>query len=424
MSIWISIYAFAGTIPQEKSVKIIITPNHSNWEYTLGEKVFFNLAVQKNGVLIPEIELSYQYGPEMQKPIFESMAFLQKGELTVDAGTLTEPGFLRIQASIKIHENEFIEGICTVAFQPEEIKPTVEVPSDFESFWNEAKMAKKKIPLNTYFELQQDQCTADVNVYHISFQTYNLNSRIYGWLAVPKKDGKYPAIIDFPGAGVWKKQADTYTASKGFITLNIFIHGIPLTMPDSIYDILKYSALNQYYLYGIDNANNYYYKRVIVGCNSAIDFIYQLPQFDGINLGVTGQSQGGALSIITASLDKRVKALVAFHPALCDITGYLYGRAGGWPGVFKNYHQMNPEEINLKRKVTAYYDVVNFAKNISQPIYLSGGYNDMVCSPTSYYSAFNSIKSPKSIHIYKETGHWLYPQQQSSAQEWLMKMLQ
>lgn len=420
----ITIYSIAGETSNSKTFKITITPDHSDWRYEPGEDVVFSIYVEKEGKPATDIEMSYQFGPEMQKPFVEKKVVLVNGKYNVQAGTLKIPGFLRLTVKLSANEKENVEEICTVAFQPEKIKPTVKKPTDFEKFWEDAIVANQLIPLTPYFKLQEDQCTDKVNVYQVSFQNYRLNSRMYGWLAVPKKEGKYPAIIQLPGAGVWKKKADTYTASRGFITLNMFIHGIPLDMPDSIYDILKASALSQYYLYGIDNVDRYYYKRVITGCVRAVDFIYKLPEFDGINLGVTGQSQGGALSIITASLDKRVKAVVAFHPALCDQTGYLNERAGGWPGIFKNYTGMSADEIEMKKKVTGYYDVVNFAGNITQTVYLSGGYNDLVCPPTSYYCAYNSIKSPKSIHIFKETGHWVYPQQQSQAQEWLIGMLQ
>ena len=85
-------------------------------------------------------------------------------------------------------------------------------------------------------------------------------------------------------------------------------------------------------------------KRIYTGCVRALDFLTSLPQYDGENLGVIGGSQGGALAMVTAALDKRVKALVAYYPALCDLTGYLYDRAGGWPHMFAG----NNAKLNLK----------------------------------------------------------------------------
>ena len=165
-----------------------------------------------------------------------------------------------------------------------------------------------------------------------------------------------------------------------------------------------------------------YYRRIYSGCVRAIDFIVSLPEYDGENLGVVGASQGGALSIVTAALDSRVKALVAFHPALCDVTGYLHGRAGGWPHMFapKNASLNNkPEKIETSR----YYDVVNFARLLKVPGYYSWGYNDPTCPPTSYYAAYNVITAPKQLYVAHITGHWRLPEQNEVTFGWLYDML-
>ena len=105
-------------------------------------------------------------------------------------------------------------------------------------------------------------------------------------------------------------------------------------MPDENYDILKNGALYNYQFVNLDNRDQYYYKRVFMGCIRAIDYLFTRPEFDGERLMVSGGSQGGGLSIVTTALDPRVKYFVCFYPALCDHMGYLYDRAGGWPHMF------------------------------------------------------------------------------------------
>jgi cephalosporin-C deacetylase-like acetyl esterase len=159
-----------------------------------------------------------------------------------------------------------------------------------------------------------------------------------------------------------------------------------------------------------------------MGCVRSIDFIFSLPEFDGKTLAVTGGSQGGALSIVTAGLDNRVKYLAAFYPALCDLTGYLNGRAGGWPHMFNDYNKA----FNVKKdkiETSKYYDVVNFARLVKVPGFYSWGYNDVTCPPTSMYSAYNVITAPKSLFLAQETGHWTYPEQDEKARQWLLKEL-
>lgn len=76
---------------------------------------------------------------------------------------------------------------------------------------------------------------------------------------------------------------------------------------------------------------------------------FSMDEFDGENLIVYGGSQGGALAIVTAALDPRIKGLVSFYPALCDLNGYVHGRAGGWPHLFRNSTE-SPEVLKQKPK--------------------------------------------------------------------------
>jgi hypothetical protein len=124
-------------------------------------------------------------------------------------------------------------------------------------------------------------------------------------------------------------------AEKGIITFQVGIHGIPVNMEPSVYDALRTAGLSGYPTFNLDERDRYYYRRVYLGCLRANDFLVSRPRFDGKSLAVTGGSQGGALSLITAGLDPRVRFLAAYYPALSDVTGYLNGRAGGWPHMFR-----------------------------------------------------------------------------------------
>ena len=168
----------------------------------------------------------------------------------------------------------------------------------------------------------------------------------------------------------------------------------------------------------MNDRNTYYYKRVYLGCVKAVDFIFSLPEFNGTDIAVTGGSQGGALAIVTACLDNRIKYLAALFPALCDHTGYLNKRAGGWPHYFRN-SPPKPGEI----ETLEYYDVVNFARRISIPGYYTWGFNDITCPPTSMYSAYNTITAQKELQLYLETGHWTFVEQTEAVNNWLIKQL-
>jgi cephalosporin-C deacetylase-like acetyl esterase len=256
-----------------------------------------------------------------------------------------------------------------------------------------------------------------VDVYHVSLQNTG-RARVFGMLAEPRAPGKYPAILGVPGAGVHKIGPLIELAEKGAITLAIGIHGIPLTLDPGVYAALASGALNGYMAYNLDSRDRYYYRRVYLGCVRANDYLTSLPNWNGRDLAVTGGSQGGALSIVTAGLDPRVKALAASYPALSDMAGYTEGRAGGWPHVFRA-QGADSHRTKEKLETAAYYDVVNFARRVKAPGIYTWGYNDQTCPPTSMYAAYNVLKAPKQLILALETGHGRVPEQTDAMNRWL-----
>ena len=177
-----------------------------------------------------------------------------------------------------------------------------------------------------------------------------------------------------------------------------------------------------YAAFNLDDRDRYYYRRVYLGCLRANDFLVSHPKWDGRNLIVTGGSQGGALTIVTAALDPRVRGLAAYYPALSDVTGYLEGRAGGWPHMFRAdgpQSHRTPEKIETSR----YYDVVNFARRVKVPGFYTWGFNDETCPPTSMYSAYNVIPGQKKLLLALETGHNNIPEQVARVEAWLVAFL-
>ena len=402
--------------PPTTIVKVIISPDHKDWTYTVNEVARFSVQVLKYGNLIENVTVDYESGPETLPDVKKEGVVLKNGK-TEFSGTMKIPGFYRVRVWAVVDGKRY-EGLATAGFEPDKIQPTVKDPADFENFWTTAIETARKVNLDPKLTLMPERCTSDANVFHISFQNEVQGSRIYGILAIPKKPGKYPAILRVPGAGIRPYGGDSRTAALGVITLEIGIHGIPVNLDPEVYNNLASGALSNYNNIRINNRDAFYYKRVYLGCVRALDLIFTLPEFDGTNVAVTGGSQGGALTIVTAGLDKRIKYMAAQYPALCDNTGYLNKRAGGWPHYFRNA-EPKPGEI----ETLGYYDVVNFARRVTVPGFYTWGYNDLTCPPTSMFSAYNVITAPKELQIYQETGHWNFPEQTESLNNWLLKKL-
>jgi cephalosporin-C deacetylase-like acetyl esterase len=418
--------AFAVAAAQERTgaVQVRVSTDRADWSYKPGEPVKFRLTAVQDGHPLANAKLTYRIGPEMMPPRIEQSVTLTGDSLTVEGGTMTEPGFLRCIATVELNGKTY-RGLATAAFTPDAIRPTAEDPADFEGFWQAGKAALAKIPLDARLTMLPEHSTAKVACYHVNLQNVGMGvapSRLYGVLCEPRAEGKYPALLHVPGAGVRPYRGALELAEKGIITFQIGIHGVPVTMDQSVYDNLGAGALAGYQLFGMDSRDRYYYKRVYLGCVRANDFLVSLPKWDGRNLAVTGGSQGGALSIVTAALDPRVTGLAAYYPALSDTTGYLKNRAGGWPHMFRQEGAGSHRTAD-KIETLKYYDVVNFARRVRQPGLYSWGFNDETCPPTSMYSAYNVIPGERKLLLALETGHFTVPEQTERVNRWLEEFL-
>ena len=192
-----------------------------------------------------------------------------------------------------------------------------------------------------------------------------------------------------------------------------------MIQPQEVYDSLASGGLSGYPTFGLDSRERYYYRRVYVGTLRANDFLTSLPQWDGRNLGVTGGSQGGALAIVTAALDRRVTRLAAYYPALSDLTGYLHGARRRLAAHVPRHRGTERASRRGEDRHEPYYDVVNFARRVTAPGFYSWGYNDETCPPTSMYAAYNVITAPKRLMLAYDTGHRTTQEQVDEVNDWL-----
>lgn len=398
-----------------KYIDIVLTPNHADWLYETGEQAGVEVRVLKSGVPV-EAEISYEIGPEMLSPEKTGTVKTKNGVAELKLGTSKNPGFRVAKVSVT-HEGKRYSDQVKAGYSPDKIKPTVSLPADFTAFWEQAKKEAGKIAMDPVATYLPEYSTKTVDVYLVDLQNYRKGQRLYGFLCKPKAAGKYPVLMSPPGAGVKRMVPSTAFADQGFISLSIEIHGINPLLDVSTYGEIS-RAVGSYWMTGMDHRDTYYYKKVYMGCVRAVDYLCSLPEWDGEHVVVSGGSQGGALAIVTAALDKRVNALAAFYPALSDMEGYLHGRAGGWPHLFneKNQPVTNTPE---KRKTMSYYDVVNFARQIAVPGFYSFGYNDNTCPPTSVYSVINSVSAPREVEITPISGHWRFGETNARSLKWL-----
>lgn len=393
-----------------------VAPAEGSWLAEVGEKVSFNILLTESNMGVNGT-VDYAIGPDLMEPTIIGTAKVVNGLATINGGTLNEAGFLRCKVSCTIDDKTY-SAMGTIAFTPEEIRPTVAYPADFMEYWNGVLEKSRATDLKPEMILLPEKCSETVVVYQVSFSAGGRNTRFYGMLAMPKGDGPFPAIVQYPGAGVYAIDAPVVFAEKGVIAMAVGIHSVPNNLDAKLYRDLEGGPLANYPQINMERRDDYYYNRVIRGAVRAIDFIETLPQFNGC-IATYGGSQGGYLSIAVAALHTSVKYVVANFPAMSDLTGYAYGRAGGWPHLFKEEKKRTP----LLLDNLSYYDTVNFARNISVPGFYAFGFNDLTCAPTTTYSVYNSIEAPKTLYIAPLAGHFLLTEQADAERNALLEFL-
>jgi cephalosporin-C deacetylase-like acetyl esterase len=411
--------------PSKKpSKKLEVSLDHPDWKYTVGETAKFRIRVVSDPPPTENTVVRYRLGKEKFESEVPVRVEVPPDGLEIDGGTLNEPGFLRLLASAQLG-TEKITGVATAAFSPEELRATQKEPADFDKFWADSLAELEKIPMDPQLTPRPELSGPAFDAYELSLANFDPEGktpRFYGILCVPKGDGPFPAILQAPGAGVRAYKGEIWMPRDKFITLEVGIHGIPVTNPPEFYQQMAQGPLQGYERRNLENRDTFYFRRVYLGCQRALEYLTSHPKWDGKNLVVRGGSQGGQLAIVSAALNPKVTAVAAAFPAFCDVTGYLNGRAGGWPGLFQGaIDESKSASLQPKIDTTAYYDTVNFAKRLRVPAYFTSGYNDDVCPPTAFYAMVNSVRAPKEIFVYPAAWHNLPEEGWGRFGNWVMK---
>ena len=421
---WAQIHA--ENYPYRSDYLFVTVPDHANWLYKAGEKAtievqFYKYGIPRDGVV------KYTIANDMLEADHQGSVKLKNGRAKIDMGTRSTPGFRDLRLSVTVDSVTYLHHV-KVGFSVDKIRPWTQEPADFTSFWqNSISQMRQQQDLSYTQEPAKEYTTDKIDCYLIKLKI-DRNYSLYGYLFLPKnaKSGTCPAVLCPPGAGVKtikEPLRHKYYAENGFIRLETEIHGLDPRLPQSVFSDVSH-AFNGgdtgYLESGIDNRDRYYMHHVYLGLVRCLDLLTSLPQWDGKNLAVQGGSQGGALSIVAAGLDPRVTQCIVNHPALSDMAAYVEpGRTGGYPHFNKMRGLLTPGNI----KTLAYYDVVNFARHITCPVYMTWGYNDDACPPTTSYAVWNTLKCPKESLITPINEHWTSEATEYGHMVWLKKHL-
>lgn len=316
------------------------------------------------------------------------------GEIDLSVGPawigvkLDEPAMLYAEVS-PVDDQSDQKYVAGAAVAPEELRPVVPCPEDFDEFWQAKIQALRQVPINAVLKPK------DLGLPEIDYGTIQMDhlegGHIHGQYAWPAKEGKFPALLILQWASPpYPLQSDWITghASKGWLTLNIEPHDVLPTEPQAYYDALP-RELKRYERIGQEDRERSYFLKMYLADYRAVDYLTQHPQWDGETLVVMGTSMGGQQGLCVAGLHPQITHLIVNVPAGCDLNAALHGRQMGYPF----FPADNPRVMQTAR----YFDAVNFAARIRAKSLVAMGFVDQVCPPAGIWTAYNQIPGPKEV---------------------------
>lgn len=391
------IFCFGGNVFSQTNISI--QPTNGTAIYTICERAKWDIYIEKDSVPY-DGDIGFEIKKGGLKVVDQGRLILKNGKASIQASR-SDAGALIMCLNVESKEWDLDKKQIMAAsgggiFNYENIKPSAEMPADFNIFWNNKLAELDEVPMNARLEKIEND---NVDLWKITLDNIR-GTKIYGHLAKPKNvQGKLPAMACFEGAGVRAANENRVIghARNGWLVINIIAHSIPPDREPDFYTKLSNGKLKDYAGIGRENRDSCYFLRMMLATSRIVDYLAQHPDWNGDVLRVNGGSQGGWQSIAAAYLNPKVTLLTAKVPAGCDHTGYLVEREPGWPKAFCK----EKEAIETSK----YFDAVNFARSIHCPALIGVGAIDPVCPPEGVCAMFNQLKGPKHLLILANGAH-------------------
>ena len=391
--------------PPKKSPPITVTVDHADAIFKQGETVTFAIALAKDTGLAKDAELTWNVSNDGVSPMQEGRIRLVEGIATF-SGKLDSPGHLLARVS-GTQDGKAFQALAGAAIDPLSIKPSMPIPDDFDDFWEEQKRRLANVPINPRLTPVANPTAPESESFDVQLDCVR-DTPVSGYFVRPKgaKPKSLPAILLLHGAGV--RSADlagpTSWSKNDMLALDINAHGIPNGQPAQFYKDLQQGQLKEYRQEGRESREKSYFVGMFLRAVRAVDFLASQPEWDGKTVIAYGSSQGGFQAFAVAALDARISFMAAGVPAGCDHTGSVVNRISGWPKLVPNGPDGRPDATALQ--ASRYIDNVNFAaRTKAKGAFVTVGFIDVTCPPTSVYAAYNNLTIPKAIYNDIPTGH-------------------
>lgn len=299
-------------------------------------------------------------------------------------------------------------------------------PHDFDQYWEAAIEEMKRTEPNV--ELVPSAFQTDFAECFDLYFTGVKGARIHAKYLRPRITRQNPAILQFHGyqcnCGDWQSKLG-YVAA-GFCVAAMDCRG----QGGSSEDVggVKGGTFKGQIIRGLDDcAENLLFRHIFLDTAMLASIVMSFPEVDERRVGVTGASQGGALTLACAALEPRIKLAAAIFPFLCDYkrVWQLDLKASAYEEIHDYFRWFDPRherEDEIFSKL-GYIDIQNFTGRIKGKVLMATGLMDATCPPSTQFAAYNKINSEKDVIIYPDFGHESLPDINDIVFNYMMELL-
>jgi len=356
------------------------------------------MKAHKDQTVDVELALSTDFGEPVAT--FAGKAEIKDGSAELEFDLDLVPGFYHAVVSMD-EDGEKVELTrSNIGINPELIESPQDKQPDFDLFWEKTLDELAAVEPEYKLTLLKEHSNDIRRTYRVDMKSLG-GAEICGVLTEPVAPGKYPVMVYYMGYGSDLWYADP-SSNPQMIEFTLCIRNQSLNR--------KPGEVNDWCTRGLESEYSYYYRGAFADAVRALDFVCSLEKADQERILAQGESQGGALTLIAASLDQRVKAIAPSVPFLNDYKDYF--ALVHWPGdmILAAAKEKGIAEEELYR-ILSYFDVKNFTDRIACPVYMAIGLQDETCPPHTNFAGYNHIRSEKDWICYPHTGHgiWMVP---------------
>ena len=293
---------------------------------------------------------------------------------------------------------------------------------DFDAYWNDALAESADIPLDVATE-PLDYPAEGVRVSRLTYSG-GAPGRICGWLLEPEGARNAPGMVFYHGYGGGKGQVYDYLgwALQGYAVLAVDVRGQQGESED--HALYPGGHVVGWMTAGILDPRRYYYRGVYLDAVRAVDALASREGVDGARIGVTGNSQGGGLSLAAAALHPRVRLSLPGIPFLCHFARAMDLAEGGPYPELTGYCNRFPAHREQVERTLSYVDGMNLAPRISCPVMMTVGLRDAICPPSTAFATYNALgTSEKEMLVYPFGGHETFATENETKLRWARRYL-